>query len=157
MLLVVSTCLLAGCSRHDVALDDTSGGLRLESEFDANTPADTFYLISVAGDSLPARYRGEAWEWDCPVTVNRDLLLLRDDSTVENHAVGQVNCAGEEPAPDVEDFRGLYHMNGDSLRIVSVEDGSEVETARAVLLGDTVILRDSLATVKFVRRGPTHQ
>src|SRR3954471_7735221 len=109
--------VLAMCSRTSdrppVSARDTAAPAQ-RSIVATNADQDTFDLISVSGSALPARYRGAAFQWECPMTVRSMWIVLARDSTLEMQSQGDVVCSEATKKPATETWRGRYVVRADS-------------------------------------------
>jgi hypothetical protein len=122
----------------------------------SSSRTDTFDLHSIAERPLPARYAGGAWQWVCPVDVERAVLLVGADSTLWHEAYGSTFCEGEQPTErsDRTPSAGNYITAGDSLELGVDLEGNFVVLAAAFRRGDTLDVRDPAGLVlRYVQRG----
>jgi hypothetical protein len=149
-------------SEQPVALAADTAGTRTPVRtppYWGSAPTDTFDLVSIGGRGLPLLYAGAAWQWICPVRVERAVLLLSRDSTLWHEAYGSTFCKDDEPTEraDRTPQSGDYIAVGDSLEL-GVEGDGFVVLARGFERGDTLDVKDGSGLIlRYIRRGPRHR
>jgi hypothetical protein len=146
---IVVTCA-RGSDRPPPAAGDTVAPI--QQPIVAVAESDTFDLVALDRSSLPVRYRGAAFQWECPMTVRSMFVVLAPDSALQMEAEGDRHCSDAAAKAANEMWRGRYTVRSDSLEIDYDDDGSLVVIGSGRIDGDTLRIRDSASVARFARR-----